>query len=343
MSIALRGLTKTYTERARRHRRTDLPALDGIDLEVRDGELLVVVGPSGSGKTTLLRCVAGLEQPDAGSVEVGGQDVTDSSPGNRDVAMVFQEFALYPHLSVRDNVEFGLRARKVPGEERARLVTEAVEILGLHDILDRRPGELSGGEKQRVALGRAIVRKPKAFLLDEPLSNLDAELRAHTRAEIRRLQRVLGTTMLYVTHDQVEAMTMGDRVAILRAGRLEQLDRPMTIYERPANAFVARFLGNPPMNVFPSYLLADPQGASFAGLRPEKISVVSASDGRITGRVRAIEPVGNEAIVHLDSKGTVLLARVDPHFHIDLGAEVGLAFKSEDLHSFEGPDGRAIR
>ncbi|CAN5613065.1 N/A [soil metagenome] len=216
MSVSVRGLRKTYSESHRNG--APVAALQDVDLEAQPGELLVIVGPSGSGKSTLLRCVAGLEKPDAGRVSIASRDVTKVRPGDRDVAMVFQEYALYPHVSVSGNISFGLRARKVPATEIAKRVASTADLLGLGALLHRKPPELSGGERQRVALARAIVRDPQAFLLDEPLSNLDAELRARTRADIRSLQRDLGKTMIYVTHDQVEAMTVGDRVAVLRFG-----------------------------------------------------------------------------------------------------------------------------
>lgn len=343
MSVAVAGLGKTYRVRERGATRA-VRALDGVDLAAAEGELVVVVGPSASGKSTLLRCIAGLEDPEHGRIEVGGKDVTAEPPGSRDLAMVFQEFALYPHLTVAANIEFGLKARKVAPAERRRLVDRAVRALELgNGLLQRRPGELSGGERQRVALARAIVREPKAFLMDEPLSNLDAELRTHARREIRALQRRLGTTMIYVTHDQVEAMTLGDRVAVLREGKVVQVDTPMGLYDRPANSFVARFVGSPPMNVFPSAAVAPGLAASKLGLRPERIRLVASSDGRVVGRVVAVEAVGSEAIVHLEVAGYPVLVRADPHVRADVGAEMGLSFRDEDLYSFEGPDEKAVR
>ncbi|HEY6210073.1 MAG TPA: ABC transporter ATP-binding protein, partial [Gemmatimonadales bacterium] len=240
-SVTLRRLTKTFA-------RDEKPVLQDLTLEVRDGEFLVLLGPSGCGKTTVLRCIAGLEEPSAGEIRIGEREVTHLAPADRDVAMVFQNHALYPHLTVRANVAFGLEVRRVPKPEIARRVRETAERLGITDLLERRPAELSGGQRQRVALGRAIVRNPQVFLFDEPLSNLDARLRSEMRAELLQLHRGLGATMIYVTHDQAEAMTMGQRIAVLHEGRLRQLGTPAEIYGMPADAFVARFTGNPGMN-----------------------------------------------------------------------------------------------
>jgi multiple sugar transport system ATP-binding protein len=241
--IAIRAATKTYDG--------GVLAVDAIDLDVADGELLVLVGPSGCGKSTLLRMVAGLEDVTAGSIHIGGRDVTDLAPKDRDVAMVFQSYALYPHMTVRRNIGYPLRLAKVAKPDLERRVAEVAALLQLDEVLDRRPSQLSGGQRQRVAMGRALVREPQAFLMDEPLSNLDAKLRVEMRAEIARLQRTLGVTSLYVTHDQVEAMTMGTRVAVLDKGRLQQVDTPQRIYDAPRNLFVATFMGSPAMNLFP--------------------------------------------------------------------------------------------
>jgi len=336
VSITVRDVSKSYSAR----RREPVAALRGVDLDARDGELIVVVGPSGSGKTTLLRCVAGLEQPDSGRIEVADRDVTDLSPGERDVAMVFQEYALYPHLSVRENIGFGLRARKVEAGEVETKISDAAVLLGIEETLDRRPAELSGGERQRVALARAIVRAPAAFLLDEPLSNLDAELRAYMRAEIRGLQRRLGTTALYVTHDQIEALTMGDRVAVLRDGRVEQFGTPEEIYDSPASTFVARFIGSPPMNVVPMALLADGD-RGFAGIRPESLTTTAPGAGRLSGRVIHEDALGHEVIVHVEVGDEVLLARAAKAVAPGLHADTGLAFADADVYRF-GADGRAL-
>ena len=340
MSCSVRALTKSYIAHHRKSRDERLVALDALGLDVPDGELLVVVGPSGSGKSTLLRCIAGLEDVDAGSIEVGGRDVTHVPPGARDVSMVFQEYALFPHMTVADNISFGLRARKTPQPEVEQKVAHASEILGLETTLDRRPAELSGGERQRVALARAIVRAPKAFLLDEPLSNLDAELRARTRAEIKQLQRQLGVTMIYVTHDQVEATTMGDRVAVLREGRLEQIGRPQDVYRNPETAFVARFLGTPPMNLFPAGLVGEREG--WRGIRPEHLSLRAPSDGDLRGLVVMVEPLGGEGVVHVDVGEARLLVREIWDAVPRPGDEVGMSFAPRDLYRFESRDGRAL-
>src|ERR1700704_4855408 len=237
--VAIRGVSKRFA---------DVIAVDDLTLEVADEEFLVLLGPSGCGKSTALRMIAGLEDPTAGTITIGDRVVNDVEAKDRDIAMVFQSYALYPHMTVRKNIEFPLRSRKVEAAERTQLVWDAAESLGLQEILDRKPGQLSGGQRQRVALARAIVRRPQAFLMDEPLSNLDAKLRVQTRAELVELQRRLSATVIYVTHDQVEAMTMGDRIAVLDAGVLQQVGAPQAVYARPANLFVARFIGSPPMN-----------------------------------------------------------------------------------------------
>ena len=333
MSLCLTGICKSF------HTSGSRVVLDDVSLEVQDGRMTVIVGPSGSGKTTLLRCVAGLEDVDRGRIEVGGRDVTSAGPGERDVAMVFQDYALYPHLSVRENIAFGLRARKVPRDQIDKQVAEAAAAVGLESSLGAAPNHLSGGERQRVALARALVRRPAAFLLDEPLSNLDAELRTQTRREIRALQQSLQTTTLYVTHDQVEAMTMGDTVAVLRAGRLEQVGGPGDLYERPANVFVARFLGSPPMNLFPADVLGSSRGVT-AGVRPERIALVEPTTGRLEGVVDIVEPIGGEAIVHVIAAGSRFLVRSDVRTAPRPGDSVGLGFADTDVHAFDADDRR---
>ena len=334
MSVAVAGATKTY-----RSRSGSVVALDGVDLAAADGELLIVVGPSGSGKTTLLRSIAGLETLDEGTVIVGGRDVTGLAPGERSVAMVFQEYALYPHMSVAQNVSFGMRARKEGRGEVERKLEAAAQHLGLTDVLARRPVELSGGERQRVALARAMVREPDAFLMDEPLSNLDAKLRAQMRTEIRNLQRSLGTTMLYVTHDQIEAMAMADRVAVLRDGRVEQVATPVELYDRPATAFVARFVGNPPMNLIESPPW-DP--GVTVGIRPEHVALVPPGAGRLDGRIAEVEFTGHESVVHVDCGTASVLVKAPRGFTPRLGAETGVTFEERALHRFAGPDGAAL-
>ena len=340
MSVGVEGLTKTYIAHRRGARDEPVTALDALTLEAPDGELLVVVGPSGSGKSTLLRCIAGLEDLDSGVVRVGDRDVTALPPGSRDVSMVFQEYALFPHMTVEDNIAFGLRARREPEADVKRKVAHATEVLDLAPALGRRPAELSGGERQRVALARAIVREPRAFLLDEPLSNLDAELRARTRAEIKQLQRQLGTTMIYVTHDQVEATTMGDRIAVLRAGKVEQAGRPQDVYRSPASGFVARFLGTPPMNLVPAEVLGQREG--WRGVRPERISIGTPEAGRLVGRVSAVEPLGSEGLVHVEVGAEHFLVRILWESVPEAGAEVGLSFDDGDVYAFESRDGKSL-
>jgi multiple sugar transport system ATP-binding protein len=316
--VELRRLTRHY-------RGAELPALASLDLVAGDGEFVVLVGPSGCGKSTALRLVAGLDVPDGGRVIIDGADMTRVPPQDRDVAMVFQGYALYPHLSARDNMAFPLKMRGVPASERAPRVEEAASMLGIGRLLDRRPGELSGGERQRVAMGRAIVRRPRVFLFDEPLSNLDAALRAELRVEIAALVRRLGVTSLYVTHDQVEAMTMADRIAVMRGGALQQLGSPRTIYEDPANVFVAGFLGSPPINwidleqndqrlegagtAWPPPPGVEPRKGLRAGVRPEHLRLTGGGIA-IRGTVTAIEPLGGETHVLLDAHGTALRAKV---------------------------------
>ena len=331
MTLALQGVSKRFG---------DVAALAGVDLAIDEGELLVVVGPSGSGKSTLLRCIAGLEQPDGGSVHVGGKDVTHEPPGKRDIAMVFQEYALYPHLDVVDNIGFGLRARGASKEVVARRVRSATDLLDLNHCAERRPAELSGGERQRVALAQAIVREPRVFLMDEPLANLDAELRTHTRAEIRSLQRRLGTTTIYVTHDQTEAFTLGDRIAVLRAGRVVQADSPRALYDAPVDTFVARFVGSPPMNIVPGAILGRREAS--IGVRPDRARVVTPTEGKFVGTVKAVEALGSHAIVHVDASGHDVLVVAPGWGGVGLGAQVGVTYEDADLHAFDA-DGRATR
>ena len=308
--VGFRGVTKRFG---------GVTALDDLTLDIADKEFLVLLGPSGCGKSTALRMIAGLDEPTEGVIEIGDREVTEVEAKDRDVAMVFQSYALYPHMSVRRNIEFPLRSRRVPADERDKLVGNAAGILGLEALLDRKPAQLSGGQRQRVALARAIVRRPEAFLMDEPLSNLDAKLRVQTRAELVELHRRLATTIIYVTHDQVEAMTMGDRIAILNDGALQQVGPPQAVYERPTNLFVARFIGNPPMNTVtgqvvngagPVRAVAIPGGEIpvaadvgatitrlgihevVVGVRSEHLRV--GSDGPIEATVSVIESLGHE-------------------------------------------------
>ena len=287
------------------------PAVDDFTLDVRPGEFLVLVGPSGCGKSTTLRMVAGLELPTGGAIAIGARDVTRLPPKDRDIAMVFQNYALYPHMTVRENMSFALRLRRAPKDEIARRVAAAAETLGLVPYLDRLPKALSGGQRQRVALGRALVREPAVFLFDEPLSNLDAKMRVEMRAEIVRLHRRLGATMIYVTHDQVEAMTMGERIVVMSGGRIQQAAAPLEVYNRPANRFVASFIGTPPMNLLPPGVL---DLGRTVGVRPEAVRVArdGGGAGGLPATVEFVEPLGAETIVHavLDQRRTPMVARV---------------------------------
>ena len=336
MTVALRRVTKQFRTR----RREEIVALEAVDLEVEPGELCVVVGPSGSGKTTLLRIVAGLEAVASGRVEVGGRDVTALAPGDRNVAMVFQDHALYPHLDVTRNITFGLRAHGVSTAEQRARVRTAADLLGLSALLSRRPSELSGGERQRVALARAIVREPEVFLLDEPLSGLDAEQRAHARAELRALQRRLGATMLLVTHDQVEAMALGDRVVVLRSGRVEQQGPPTALYDRPGTTFVARLLGPLPMNLLPAGLWPGAPAAHLVGVRPEDVTLTSPDDGFLRGEVEDLEVLGTDVIVVVRVGEHRVLVRSGRNAAV-VGAQLGLAFDPRAVHAFD-VDGRRI-
>jgi multiple sugar transport system ATP-binding protein len=335
-AVTWHGVRKDYDE---------VPALRGIDLAAAEGELLAVLGPSGSGKTTLLRVTAGLESLTAGTVSIGDRDVTRVAPGRRNVAMVFQSYALFPHLDVAENIGFGLEAREVPRRERRARVAEAARVVGCSDLLGRRPAELSGGERQRVALARALVRDPDVFLLDEPLSNLDAQLRAQMRAEIRDLQRRLAATMVYVTHDQVEALTLGDRVAVLQAGGLHQVGTPDEVFEQPANRFVASFVGTPTMNFLPARLdggelhLAGEAAQGRAvevGIRPERVRL--GGDGALS-EVRSVEPAGSEAFVHVQAHGTTVIARVPSGERPRVGETVPVELHPRDFHVFDAETG----
>ncbi len=325
----------------------DVVALRDFDLTVPDGAFLVMLGPSGCGKTTALRILAGLELPTAGTVSLGDRDVTRLQPRDRDVAMVFQSYALYPHMSVGENIAYPLKLRRIGGEERRRAVREAAELLEIGHLLDRRPRQLSGGQRQRVALARAIVRQPQAFLMDEPLSNLDAKLRASMRGEIKRLQKRLAATTLYVTHDQAEATTMADLVAVMRDGVLQQLAPPLEIYDRPANRFVATFVGSPPLNVLAGGLDGDRRafvvagtplpladavyeacaraGAVELGMRPEDLALCAPDEeGALRGEVYVVEPLGNETLVAVRLAGAVVELLAGRGWDAPIGAPVGI-------------------
>jgi multiple sugar transport system ATP-binding protein len=351
-----------YEQASRIYDGTDTPALDALDLHIGDGEFLVLVGPSGSCKTTALRMLAGLEPVDAGSIFIGGREVTDMQPKQRDVAMVFQNYALYPYLTVAANIAFPLRIARVPRAERDRRVLEVAQMLGLEPYLERRPGQLSGGQRQRVAMGRAIIRKPSVFLMDEPLSNLDAKLRVQMRAEIASLQARLGVTTVYVTHDQSEAMTLGDRVAVLGDGRLHQCDTPRALYERPANTFVAGFIGSPAMNLCRCKLGTNgavslggvavhlPNGARgrlgnevVVGLRPESLEL--ASEG-IDANVEVVEEIGADAYVfaaaQLAGEETKLVARVEAKRAPERGTRILLRPRAGEAHLFDPASGNRL-
>ena len=333
-------MTSLGVEGARKHF-GGVQALDGVDLEARDGELLVVVGPSGCGKSTLLRCIAGLETLDEGTIRIAGRDVTRERPAARNVSMVFQSYALFPHFTVSENIGFGLVVREVRKSEVVSRVAASAELVGVSHLLARRPAELSGGERQRVALARALVRDPDAFLLDEPLSNLDAGMRTEMRTELRRLHRRVGATMLYVTHDQVEAMTLGDRIAVLDAGKVRQVGEPDDLYRRPNDRFVAEFLGSPRMNFLEpdraAAFLRVPDG-TILGIRPEHVRLDGDADGATT-RVELVELAGSDAYVHLDAG---LVARVPADERPHEGAEVQLRISAGDAHLFDRATGARL-
>ncbi|HXI11374.1 MAG TPA: sn-glycerol-3-phosphate ABC transporter ATP-binding protein UgpC [Thermoanaerobaculia bacterium] len=358
--VALEGVRKIYDN--------GHVAVHDATFEAKDGELLVFVGPSGCGKSTLLRMIAGLETISGGTISIGDRVVNEIAPKSRDIAMVFQSYALYPHMTVYENMAFGLELRRLPRESVDKRVREAAGMLGLETILERKPKELSGGQRQRVALGRALVREPAVFLLDEPLSNLDAKLRLQTRTEIARLHRQLKATMIYVTHDQTEAMTLGDRIVVLDAGRVQQIDTPMALYREPVNRFVAGFIGSPAMNFVEGRVIAD--GSRFAstdgaleislsrdmsvgagsvdaemvlGVRPEDIAV-SSSDGEagIEMALELLEPVGNEIFIYARAGANQVVARVPPQQLPLPGETIRLAFQSDRLHLFDRESGQRI-
>ena len=312
-------------------------AIKGIDLSIEPGEFIVFVGPSGCGKSTLLRMIAGLEVINDGKLFLSGNEITDTPSSKRDLAMVFQSYALYPHMTVKDNMSFALRLAKEDPTKIDKLVKDAAEKLDLTQYLKRKPGALSGGQRQRVAIGRAIVRHPKIFLFDEPLSNLDAALRGQTRVEIAQLHRDLGATTIYVTHDQVEAMTLADRVVVLRDGIIEQVGTPLELYDKPANRFVAQFIGMPQMNIIPASLLKGvPSGSSFAGIRPEHL--VMSDDSRLSGEVILVESLGNETLVHLnlgEQSEDPLVIRSYQRTELKLGDNVGVNWDDKIVHYFD--------
>ncbi|HEY0371575.1 MAG TPA: sn-glycerol-3-phosphate ABC transporter ATP-binding protein UgpC [Thermoanaerobaculia bacterium] len=331
--------------------------IEGLSLDIKDHEFMVLVGPSGCGKSTALRMIAGLEEITDGQVRIGNRVVNDLQPKDRDVAMVFQSYALYPHMTVRENIEFGLKIRKTPKADMDRKVGEAADTLDIAHLLDRKPKQLSGGQRQRVAVARAIVRDPSVFLFDEPLSNLDAKLRVQTRAEITKLQQRLQTTCVYVTHDQIEAMTMGHRIAVMNAGRIQQVGTPLEVYDTPTNVFVAQFIGTPPMNFFDATVRNGKlEAATFAipvppnrkvsegqkvhvGVRPENILAGSEEGRGVTARVKAVvdivEPVGHQAIVHSRVGDDLLVAAFDSHQMPKVGETIDLVIELEAVHLFD--------
>ena len=351
----------------------DVTAVHDANLEIQDQEFVVLVGPSGCGKSTTLRMVAGLEDISKGSIYIDGKKVNDIPPKDRDIAMVFQNYALYPHMSVYNNMAFGLKLRKYPKAEIHKRVMEAAEILGITDYLERKPKALSGGQRQRVAVGRAIVRKPKAFLFDEPLSNLDAKMRVQMRAEISKLHNRLKSTMIYVTHDQIEAMTMGDRIVVMKDGWIQQVDTPLNIYNKPANQFVAGFIGSPPMNFFKGKIVREGNAVAFAegrftvalagavadkmaahagqavtmGLRPEHIDERSARPDAnpasvVPAQVEVVEMMGSEVYLYANTGQSNFTARVDSSCRKQIGDTVEVVFDMSKAHFFAEDDGRAL-
>ena len=331
--VTLKEVTKSFDE---------TKVIHGVDLEIPDGELCVFVGPSGCGKSTLLRMIAGLEQVTSGSIEIGSRDVTTADPADRGVAMVFQNYALYPHMTVAENMGFGLKMNGVAKNVVKEKVLTAAKILKLEDYLDRRPKALSGGQRQRVAIGRAIVRGPEVFLFDEPLSNLDAALRVQTRIEIARLHESLGTTMIYVTHDQVEAMTLAGKIVVLRDGKIEQIGSPIELYKNPNNMFVAQFIGSPKMNFFELKDLTDNgrslirTGADTLGIRPEHLKISTAGAAVIEGTPNLIEHLGEYALVHCDtSSGHQFIVKTTDLDKISKGTLSGFFVDAGDTYSFD--------
>jgi len=347
-------------------------AVDKVNLHIKDREFMVLVGPSGCGKSTTLRMIAGLEEISSGAVTIGGRVVNDVPPKNRDIAMVFQNYALYPHMSVYDNMAFGLKLRKFRKADIDSRVREAAEILGITDYLERRPKALSGGQRQRVAVGRAIVRKPEVFLFDEPLSNLDAKMRVQMRAEISKLHTRLEATMIYVTHDQVEAMTMGDRICVMKDGVVQQVDDPLTLYDRPANVFVAGFIGTPPMNFFRGRIEKQGGGLLFTddvvsiplpprwneaaaplagkgavfGVRPEDVGSKQGDEAAglptVKAKVEVVEPMGSESYIYLGTGKSSFIARVEAHMKIEVASDVSLPLTIDKAHLFDGETGKLL-
>jgi multiple sugar transport system ATP-binding protein len=351
--------TVTFDKAQRWYPGAPEPTVPGIDLEIGDGEFMVLVGPSGCGKSTTLRMLAGLEEVNSGHIYIGDRDVTTVPPKDRDIAMVFQNYALYPHMTVADNLAFALKMAKMPKAERAARVKEAAELLGLIDYLDRKPRALSGGQRQRVAMGRAIVRKPRVFLMDEPLSNLDAKMRVQTRTDIAKLQSDLGVTTVYVTHDQVEAMTMGDRVAVMNKGELQQVDTPLALYDTPVNRFVAGFIGSPAMNFLEGEstaagvlvagtdytvpvardLMAKARSGVTVGVRPEAWHLAEQGEEGLPVKVTVVEELGADAFIHgtcgVAGAPSLVIFRAEGRRHLQKGSEVKIVADPERVHIFD--------
>jgi len=356
--------TVTFDKASRVYPGTERPAVDALDLHIEDGEFLVLVGPSGCGKSTSLRMLAGLEDVNAGRILIGDRDVTDVQPKDRDIAMVFQNYALYPHMTVADNMGFALKIAGTPKAEIRQRVEEAAKILDLSQYLDRKPKALSGGQRQRVAMGRAIVRQPQVFLMDEPLSNLDAKLRVQTRTQIASLQRRLGVTTVYVTHDQTEALTMGDRIAVLKDGVLQQVGTPRDLYANPKNVFVAGFIGSPAMNLFPADIVdgglkfgtavaaldRDALAATSAkkvtiGVRPEDVTVSTSGEG-LPVNVDVVEELGADGYLYghtdIDGSRVDIVARVDGRVHPNAGDQVFITPVAKHIHAFDLESGERL-
>ena len=348
--VEFRNVTRSYLG--------GVTALKGLNLTVADGEFLILVGPSGCGKSTALRLLAGLDKPTDGEIRIGGQVVNGLGPGERDIAMVFQNYALYPHMTVYRNLAYGLRQRKTPRAEIERRVRETAELLQIGELLDRKPGQLSGGQRQRVAMGRALVRQPQAFLLDEPLSNLDAKLRNQVRGDLKRLHRELPVTSIYVTHDQVEAMTLGDRLCVMAGGEVQQIGSTDDVYNRPANTFVAAFMGSPPMNLLPGEVRSGtlhlggsqltavpcPDGPVTVGARPEHLRLDSAqADGVVQARVDVVEPLGSHVLVTtIVGDETRVIVQAPAGTDLETGTPVGLVLPAERTYFFDAETGTAL-
>lgn len=350
-NLSLSKLTKSYNQ---------TEVLHGIDLDVADGEFVVFVGPSGCGKSTTLRMIAGLEDVTSGEVVIGDRVVNNLEPKQRDIAMVFQNYAIYPHMSVKKNIAFGLRSSKLSKAEKETRIAEVAGILDMTNLLERKPNQLSGGQRQRVAIGRAMVRNPAVFLFDEPLSNLDAQLRTQMRLEIKKLHQRVGNTIIFVTHDQVEAMTMADRIVIMKDGHIQQIGTPSEVYHSPANVFVAKFIGAPSMNLVPALMsenkltlksgisingpwTSSKSGEVHIGVRPDDLMVSETENGILSGTVTVQEPLGSETLVYVDTEVGEVIAKADGRKPPELGSVVSLSASPETLHVFDAETGEAVQ